>query len=215
MAEQQYGVLEGTFAFMKLAEPSTKYQSEDLEYSVDVIVSKKVAKEWNKQFSKQKAREVEPSEFETKYKIPVPAELADEDEIYVIKLKKGATKDGVAFDEKFRPKLLLDTAEGRVDITVSRLAANGTKGKASYRITPNGFGTFAQLNNILVAEEDFKEYVRTGGVVGSEFGDAKPIAKVEPENKSATASRPKPAEAKPAPKKQEEPEEDDGDSSPF
>lgn len=209
MAEQQYGVLEGTFAFMKLAEPSTKYQSEDLEYSVDVIVSKKVAKEWNKQFAKQKAREIEPSEFETKYKMPIPEDVADEDEIYVIKLKKGATKDGVAFDDKFRPKLLLDTAEGRVDITVSCLAANGTKGKASYRTTSNDFGVFAQLNNILVAEEDFKEYVRSGGVAGSEFGDAKPIAKVEPESKAATASRPKVA------KKPEPEDEDEEDKSPF
>lgn len=208
MAEQQYGVLEGTFAFMKLAEPSTKYQSKDLEYAVDVVVSKATAKAWNKQFPKQKAKEFEAAEFEQKFKMPIPAELEGEDEIYIIKLKKAATKDGVAFDEKFRPKLLLDTAEGRVDITVSRLAANGTRGKASYRITSNDFGVFAQLNNILVDEVNFKEYVRTGGVVGSEFGDAKPIAKVEPESKAATASRPKAA-----PKKQEEHE--DEDNSPF
>lgn len=212
MAEQQYGILEGTFAFMKLAEPSTKYQSKDLEYSVDVIVSKAVAKAWNKQFPKQKAKEYEAAEFEQKFKTPIPAKLEGEDEIFVIKLKKAATKDGVAFDEKFRPKLLLDTVdEGRVDITVSRLAANGTRGKASYRITSNDFGTFAQLNNILVTEEGFKEYVRSSGSVGSEFGDSKPIAKAEPENKAATASRPKPAA-----KKQEEPEEDDdSEKSPF
>ena len=211
MAEQQYGVLEGTFAFMKLAEPSTKYQSKDLEYAVDVVVSKATAKAWNKQFPKQKAKEFEAAEFEQKFKMPIPAELEGEDEIYIIKLKKAATKDGVAFDDKFRPKLLLDTAEGRIDITLSRLAANGTKGKASYRITSNDFGTFAQLNNILVAEEDFKEYVRSSGVAGAEFGEAKPIAKVEPESKAATASRPKPAEAKPkAPV-----EEDDDSASPF
>jgi hypothetical protein len=206
----EYGVIAGTLAYMKVAQPDTKYESTDLEYSVDVIVDKKAAKEWNKQFQKQKAKEIDATDFEAKFKVPLPKELEGEEEVFAIKLKKGATKGGEVFDEKYRPKLLLDTAEGRVDITVSRLAANGTKGKVSYLIDTNSFGTFARLNNILVAEEDFIEFERASGGAGSEFGGAKPIAKVEPESKAATASRPKAS-----PKKQEEPEEDDDSASPF
>lgn len=183
-----YGVLSNVvLAYAKLAEPTKKYQSEDLVYEVDCIVEKSVAKAWNKQFAKQKAKEFEVDEFKTKFKMEPPF---DGDEVFVIKMRKAATKDGKVFDEKYRPKVLLDTADGeRVDITTSRLISNGSKAKVSYRITENSFGVFGQLNNILMDEDGFKEYVSTGGgVSGSEFGDVKPI-KVEPAKDSATKAR--------------------------
>ena len=146
---QNFGVLDNVvLSYVKVAESTKKFQSEDLEYSIDAIVEKSVAKQWNKDFPKQKAKEFEKEEFESKYKIEAPF---DGDEVFVIKLKKPATKNGVAFDEKFRPRLLLESNDGgRTDITVSRLCSNGVKAKVSYRITVNEFGRFSQLNNILV-----------------------------------------------------------------
>lgn len=207
---KKFGVLENVvLAYVKVAEPSPKYQSTDTEYSVDAIVEKVVAKQWNKDFPKQKAKEFERDEFEAKFKMEAPF---SGDEVYVIKLKKPATKGGVAFDEKFRPRLLIEDADGeRTDVTVSRLCSNGTKAKVSYRITENDFGRFSQLNNILVKEDDFIEYVSQAGV-GSEFG-GKPVKVAEPENEAATKARANKA-AKEEPK-QEPVEEDDPDSIPF
>lgn len=187
MADQKYGVLSNVvLAYAKLAEPSTKYQSTDLEYSVDCVVDKATAKAWSKQFTKQKAKEYDKEEFESKFKMDAPF---DGDEVYVIKMKKAATKNGEAFDEKYRPKVLLDTKAGdRLDITTSRLISNGSKAQVSYRITENDFGIFGQLNNVLMNESGFIEYVSSGGIAGGEFGDTKEITK-EPSRESATSAR--------------------------
>lgn len=186
-AKAQYGVLENVvLAYAKIAEPTTKYQSKDLEYVVDCIVDKATAKAWNKSFPKQKAKELEADEFQEKYKMDNPF---GGDEVYIIKMKKAASKDGEMYDEKFRPRVLLDTADGeRVDITTSRLISNGSKAKVSYRITENSFGIFGQLNNILMDEDGFIEYVSKGGGAGSEF-DGKRVTKAEGENTAATQAR--------------------------
>lgn len=221
-------VLKGvTLAYAKLAEPSTKYKSEDLEYSVDVIVDKATAKTWNKKFSKQKAKEYDLEEFQEKFKMDSPY---DDDEVYVIKLKKGASKDGEMFDPKFRPKVLLDVMEDgvkvRTDITVSRLISNGTVADVSYRIVENDFGTFGHLQNVRIDEENFKEYISSGGKgVGSEFDDDDDVVETrkEPENENATKARAKKAEAeqdKPAAKAKAKPpvedeDDDDNEDVPF
>lgn len=210
--KNQYGVLENViFAYAKLAEPTKKYQSEDTLYEVDCIVTKAQAKAFNKEFAKQKAKELDREDFEAKYKMEAPYEG---DEIYVIKLRKPASKDGEVFDEKYRPKVLLDMNDGeRVEITTSRLISNGSKGKVSYRITSNDFGTFAQLNNILMEEDDFIEYKSSGGgAAGSEFGSAKPVRAEAPREEATKARANKEKDAPKKPAKQAE--EDDADS-PF
>lgn len=218
-------VLKGvTLTYAKLAEPSKKYKSEDLEYSVDVIVDKATAKTWNKKFSKQKAKEYDLEEFQEKFKMDSPY---DDDEVYVIKLKKGASKDGEMFDPKFRPKVLLDVMEDgvkvRTDITVSRLIGNGTVADVSYRIVENDFGTFGHLQNVRIDEEHFKEYVPSGSKgAGSEFGDDDVETRKEPENENAAKARAKKAETeqdKPAAKAKAKPpvedDDDDNEAAPF
>jgi hypothetical protein len=200
--KNQYGVLNNVvLAYAKIAEPVKKYQSEDLVYEVDCIVDKTTAKAWNKQFSKQKAKEFDAEEFTEKFKMEPPF---GGEEVFVIKMRKPASKDGEMYDEKYRPKVLLDTADGeRVDITQSRLISNGSKAKVSYRITENSFGTFGQLNNILMDEEGFIEYKSSGGgAAGSEFGDAKAV-KVEAPREEATKARAN--KAKDAPKLEQKP----------
>lgn len=206
--KNQYGVLENVvLAYAKIAEPTKKYQSEDLVYEVDCIVEKSVAKAWSKQFTKQKAKEYDVDDFKAKFKMepPFPG-----DEVYTIKMRKAATKDGEVFDEKYRPRVLIDMNDGeRVDVTTSKLISNGTKARVSYRIVDNSFGLFGTLNNILSTEDDFIEYKSSGGgAVGGEFGSAKPV-RVEPAREEATKARAN--KPKPAPVEQE----DDSDSAPF
>jgi hypothetical protein len=155
-----------TFAYVKIAAPVNKYQSSDTEFTVDCIVSKADAKAWNKQFPKQKAKEVDNAEFTEKFKMDVP--FADQDEQYVIKLKKPDIKNGKQLDPKYRPRVFLaQNGAAPKDITFDVLVANGSKGKASYSVRTNDYGTFAQLDSVLI--EDLIEYKSTA-VVGAAFG---------------------------------------------
>ena len=69
MAKAEYGVIEGTIVYAKLAQADQKYQSKDFEYSIEVIVSEDVADEWDAKFKKQPAKKIRAADFEAKYKI--------------------------------------------------------------------------------------------------------------------------------------------------
>lgn len=199
-----------TFFYTKIQQPGKKYQSEDTEYSVDCCVSKAQAKAWNKQFPKQKAKEFYNEEFLEKFKVEeVP--FPDQDEQFVIKLKKAAVRDGKETPEKYRPKVLVPSSAGNIDITHTKLVGNGSTGKASYVENSNDFGTFAQLSAILV--EKLVEYNSPNSGAGSEFGDI-----VQDEAKSASnvaEQAPKAASAKKAPKKEDPAEDEFEDDIPF
>lgn len=207
-SKAQFGVLEGTIVYAKVAQPDTKYQSTDLEWSIEVIVDEDTAEKWDEEFQKQKSKKIKATDFEAKYRIPCPIEGVKN--VYGIKLKRAATNDGVAVDEAFRPKVYLDDEDGeRIEIGQSRLIANGSFGKVSYYISDNSYGRFSRLQNVLLTADGFKEYVSAGASAGpgAEFGDTKPV-KTEAPKASATNARP----VKPA--KQVEPDTDLQDS-PF
>ena len=211
--QSQYGSVEGTFVYAKVGQPDTKYQSTEKEWSIEVIVDEDTADAWNEQFKKQPAKKIKASEFEAKYKIPVPSELKNEKNVFGIKLKRQATNDGVPVDEQFRPKVFVDDSEGtRTEIGQSRLIANGSFGKVSYYISTNDFGTFARLQNVLMEEDNFKEYESSGGnKAGDEFG-SKPV-KVEAPRKEVLEARPE--KAAPAKKAKAAHVEDDSMDAPF
>jgi hypothetical protein len=208
--KQTFGVLEGTLVYAKIAEASPKYQSKDTEYTISVIVDEDTADAWDEQFKKQPAKKVKAGDFEAKYKMPLPEQFKGQKNVFEIKLKKDATKDGEPFYPEHRPKVFVDYDNGdRVEITESRLIANGSYGKVSYRISTNDFGTFAKLQNVLMTEDGFKEYVSTGGAAGSEFGEAREVKKEAPRKEATQARASKAA-------KQEEPEtQDDISDAPF
>ena len=171
-----------TFAFVKMAESDNKYQSEDREYSINAVVSKAVAKAFKKKFPKQSVKEYDNKEFEEKFKIAPP--FHDADEQWVLKLSKVHIKDGEPQPEKYRPRVyLVDQIGDLVDITTSRLVANGSKGDVAYRVSENQFGTFAHLDAIRVTE--FIEYKKNGAT--NPFGGR--VVAVEGENQEATQAR--------------------------
>lgn len=156
------------FFYTKIQSPTAAFVKTNSEFVVDCVVDKATGKAFSKQFQKQKAKVLDNEEFCEKYKVEeVP--FPDQDEQYVIKLKKNHIKDGKVSPEKYRPRVLEATEDGNVDITFDKLVGNGSKGKASYRVTENDFGTFAELQSILV--EDLIEYA--GGGVTSDFGNVK------------------------------------------
>lgn len=192
--KSKLGVIEGTFVYAKVGQPDNKYQSTEKEWSIEVIVDEDTADAWSEQFKKQPAKKIKASEFESKYKIPLPAHLKSEKNVYGIKLKRQATNDGVPVDDNFRPKVYVDDAEGnRTEIGQSRLIANGSFGKVSYYVSANDFGVFNRLQNVLMTEDNFIEYESKGASGGgSEFGEAKAVKYEEPKESVLKARTEKP-----------------------
>lgn len=145
-----------TFFWTKVQKPSLKYQSQvEKEFVVDVLVDKATAKAWNKEFPKQKAKEIDNDEFNEKYGAEHAVE--GQDEQFIIRLKKGATyKDketGVIknIDDKYRPRVFVEDDNGLLeDITFTTIVGNGSKGVVQFDVNTNSFGTFAQLSAIKV-----------------------------------------------------------------
>lgn len=160
-----------TFAYVKLQSGSTKYQSKDLEYTVDVIVDKATAKQFKKDYPKNSVKDIDTTEFKEKFKIDPP--YPDQDEQFVIKLKAAAqlkadapaanlvAGDMIPYGWNSRPKVFVPVEGGVEDVTLTVLVANGSKGDVAFSVNTNDFGTFPQLTGILV--KDLIEYESSGG----------------------------------------------------
>lgn len=170
------------FFYTCIQTPTKKFESELTEWKTNAVVDKKSAKEWNKRFAKQKAKEVDNEEFVAKYKCNVP--FPDQEEQYIIKLSQNThNADG---KEMYAPKVYQDIGNNNVvDITMKKLVGNGSKGKAAYGVVENKFGTFAKLNSICIF--DLVEY----GGNANPFGNV-----VEDENDAVQREAYKPKEVK-------------------
>jgi hypothetical protein len=205
-----------TFAYVKIQNPVKSLNEGDTEFTVDGIISKAAAKQWNKDHPKNKAKAVDNDEFLEKYKFDeVPFE--DQDEQFIVKFKKAHSKKGVELPEKFRPRVFEQVDGKPVDVTFTKLVGNGSKGKVSFSTFSNSYGEFVQLDAILV--EDMNEYKSAGGAIGAEFG-ATTLAEV-PKNQKVVQKQGEvdDEEEAPKPKKKakvvDEDTSDDSDSSPF
>lgn len=168
--------ISGVLAYVKLQQPDFKYGSTtEKEFSVNLVVDKAAAKAWNKEFPKQKAKEVDRADFEKAYKIAPPS---DEDEFYVLSIKKPAQyKDGNPLPDAMRPRAFLKGDNGKLqDITKDILVANGSVGTVSYDVRDNEFGHFSSLKAIRV--DKLIEYKKKGGAANdfSELGDVESLA---------------------------------------
>lgn len=204
------------FGYVKIQQADFKYGSNtDKEYTVDCTVSKADAKAWNKAFPKQKAKEIDNDDYKTIFKIDPP--FTDQDEQYVIKLKKPAQykKDGETHPvpDQYRPRVFEKGADGKlVDITKDKLVSNGSKGVASYEENTNDFGTFARLKAIRV--DELIEYKKAGG--GSNFDELGEVSSLADDFSDVPERQMSEAQAKVKGKVAEPaPDFDDSDSLPF
>lgn len=206
------GTINAVFCYTKLQQADFKYGSTtEKEYSVDCVVDKATAKAWNKQFPKQKAKEVDAADFEKIFKIAPPYVG---DEVYVIKLKKPAQyKDGTPLPDALRPRVFEKGVNGKlVDITKDKLVSNGSKGVASYDENTNDFGTFARLKAIRV--DELIEYKKVGGNASfDELGEVESLAtdfSDVPEREMSEVQQSQRAQPQP-----EQEDDFDDDSAPF
>lgn len=166
----------GILAYVKLQQPDFKYGSTtEKEFSVNLVVDKPTAKAWNKEFPKQKAKEVDRSDFEKAYKIAPPTEG---DEFFVLSIKKPAQyKDGNPIPDAMRPRAFVKGDNGKLqDITKDVLIANGSVGTVSYDVKDNDYGHFSSLKAVRV--DKLIEYKKAGGAANdfSELGDVESLA---------------------------------------
>ena len=197
------GKIEGvTFAYVKLQSGSTKYQSKDLEYTVDVIVDKATAKEFKKAYPKNSVKDYDNADFTSKFKLDPP--YPNQDEQFVLKLKAAAqlkadatavnlvAGDLIPYEWNSRPKVFVPVEGGVEDVTLTVLVSNGSKGDVAFTVNSNDFGTFPQLTGILVKE--LIEYEASGGsssafgtVVGgykSDTSNVKQVATQQPKEEA-------------------------------
>jgi hypothetical protein len=203
-------IVTGYLVYSKIAQPDNKYEAEGKEYSVSILLNEDDAEIWEENFPKQPAKKIKVSQFQEKLRFDTPEIFEDEKNVYQVTLKQDQKED-LELDKKYRPRIFVESVEDgskvRTDITESRLVANGSYGKVSYRTLENKFGNFAYLQNILISEDNFIEYTAARGKAGSEFDDddTPVVVKKEAANKAATEARPEKPKAEnkpeaPAPK---------------
>lgn len=191
------------FCYTKIQQADFKYQSKtEKEWSVDCVVDKATAKRWNKEFPKQKAKEVDSEDFEKSFKIKPPYEG---DEQYIIKLKKNAQyfkgDDMFPTPDAYRPRVFVTGEDGKLrDVTKDVLVANGSKGTVSFDTIENSYGKFAQLKAIRV--DELIEYKKEGGASFDELGEVGSLADdfsdiPEREMSEAQKGQAEPAKTKP------------------
>lgn len=135
--------------YVKIAEPGTKYQSTDKQYSVNALLKKEDVKEYLKIFSKARIQKLEADEFKEKFRTSAPYEA----NMYYVVAIKADLNEFNAPGGKF-PVKVYEPVGGKVkDITKEKLVGNGSVGDISIYINETkSFGTHPKLEGVLVKE---------------------------------------------------------------
>lgn len=200
-----------TFFYTKIMNPVPAFNKADSEWVVDVVASKKDAKQIKKDFPKTSLKEYDNDEFREKFGTEPP--FPNQEEQFVLKFKKSHIKGGKETPEKYRPRVIQQLENGeKVDITFDKFVGNGSKGDLSYRIKEtDSYGNFVELQAILVKE--LVEYQSKSSGVVDDFGNV--TLKAAPSGKEQVAEIQGDPSAKAKPRKEEVVEEDESSELPF
>ncbi len=184
-----------TFLYTNIQKSRDKFSKEGKEFSVKLLVDKKTAKAFKKQYPKNGFREVETQVFQEQYGIE-PTHPEEEYQ-YIITLKcpddkfTKVVENGqevnrlvkLTYGEFKRPKVYVPVSDGVVkDITMDLNVGNGSSGAASFWVLDaHDFGTFPRLSGILV--EDLIVYENTSSNL-SDFGSVTSDAPPTPFDKT-------------------------------
>lgn len=142
--------LQGMLVYVMLNQPTTCYDKEKgTEYKAGVVVDEDTADAFAEIYSKQPARKVKRTEFKEVYKCDPPE--GSEKNLYVITLKKNThLANGELVPSKYRPRVFEQSGNTLVDITETKLPANGSYGAISIDHYENSYGASARLKNVKV-----------------------------------------------------------------
>lgn len=139
------------------------------EWKAGVVVDEDTADAFAEIYPKQAAKKVKRVDFEKTYKVAPPE--GDEKNLYVITLKRNTKlANGQDIPEKYRPRVYERQGSSRVDVTMTKLPANGSYGTISIDHYESAeYGASARLKNLLVTE--MIEYEGNDYNPGDEFDD--------------------------------------------
>ena len=203
--------LEGMLVYCMLHQATPCYDKEKgTEWKCGVVVDEDTADAFAEIYAKQPARKVKRTEFKEIYKCDPPE--GNEKNLYVITLKKNthlANKEPVP--DKYKPRVFEQVGKTLVDITETKLPANGSYGAISIDHYENSFGASARLKNVKVTSLIEFERNESTYEPGSEFDSAD-------DGNGGTVRVPEKAKTA-APKGKKPPVDEEGDSdseqSPF
>ena len=164
--------LEGMLVYCMLHQATPCYDKEKgTEWKCGVVVDEDTADAFAEIYAKQPARKVKRTEFKEIYKCDPPE--GNEKNLYVITLKKNthlANKEPVP--DKYKPRVFEQVGKTLVDITETKLPANGSYGAISIDHYENSFGASARLKNVKVTSLIEFERNESTYEPGSEFDSA-------------------------------------------
>ena len=203
--------LEGMLVYCMLHQATPCYDKEKgTEWKCGVVVDEDTADAFAEIYAKQPARKVKRTEFKDIYKCDPPE--GNEKNLYVITLKKNthlANKEPVP--DKYKPRVFEQVGKTLVDITETKLPANGSYGAISIDHYENSFGASARLKNVKVTSLIEFERNESTYEPGSEFDSAD-------DGNGGTVRVPEKAKTAAAPKASKKPpvdESGDSDQDPF
>ena len=217
---KQIPMLTGTLVYVQVQQPKQCYEeSKGHEWKASIVVSEDDAEQWDETYPKQTAKQVKTSDFLQYYKIPAP--FPSQRKQFVITVRKNTKLgNGDPVPEKYQPKVFEKVQNKVVDVTKTKLPANGSIGQISIESFEGKMGVFARLKNVLVTEmieyikdddgsgSEFGMQVDKGTSAGDEFGEVQTVQTVQTTNPEPKAHAPKKQAAKPV-------VEDDDDLIPF
>lgn len=190
----------GTLLYVQVQEPAKAYQKPGTpekppEYKASVVLTDEDFIDELESFAKRvdaklSLKKIRSSEFEGIYKVAPPEDAGKN--VWILTVRKPSmTKAGVPVPKEFLPRVYEQVGKTRMEVTNTKLPANGSVGALSIAVfTMNNGGTLLTLKNVLVTE--MIEYVKPEGnyaeggsefdIVGDEFGQAvkaetKPVVK--------------------------------------
>ena len=160
-------------------------------------------------------KKVKTSEFEEKYKCPVPEGASKNVWIFTLRKSVELGKTGKPVPDIYKPKVFEKIKNTMVEITSTKLVGNGAKGTLSIdKFDRSAGGSSLFLKNLLVTS--MVEYVKQDSdyEAGSEFGDDSAS-----DGNGGSTRVPASAKTKDVPKvkakAKPQDDEDDSDSLPF
>lgn len=194
-------MLEGTLVFVQLDKPVNCFNKEKgQEYKCSIVVSEDDADAWEEAYPKQSAKAVKNADFKAIYKIDPP--FPEQKKQFIITLRKNTLLgNGNEVPDVYKPKVFEEVKNGTlVDVTHSKLVANGSEGAMSVDTWVMDKGNVARLKNVKVTK--LIEYVKESS--GEEYNPGDEFGGKNVQAEKPAAKKPKVQES-----------DEDSDESPF
>ena len=219
MSDYDFSKIRGTLVYVSVQEPVKAYVEKGAdpkpdEWKASVVLSDEdyvdaLIEHVTEKQGKISVKKVKATDFEEKYKCPLPQDAAKN--VWIVTLRKSTElgKTGKPVPDIYKPRVFQKKGAKLVDITATNLVGNGSQGAISVDVFERNDGkTSFYLKNVLVT--DLVEYVSTGSdyEAGSEFEDSDASGD-SGEQTSKKETKPTKEQPKKAAKKQEEVDNDD------